>query len=220
MRAAFAFWLALAAMCLGCSDHRSDKNEAETKLGILVDGPGSQSVPDSQVHGRVPTDSEGGSEPQTEKEKAIAKKGAIRLLLAKASAEKEPQGDIIFRCEAVLVNETGSVVNVKSNFYSAFDGLQLVVFRSDGSKLAQQSYLYHQSPYTSAKEGALFPLNIGENRKSLLFPVFSTVSLPEGVNKAQVLLVGMLPGTEDCSTLCSNIVTVSLSEKRKGIEPK
>lgn len=216
MRAVFTFGLALTAMCMGCSDHRSGKNETEAKHKILVDGPVSQSVPDRQV----PTYSEKSSEPQTENEKAIAKKGAVRLLLAKASAEKEPQSGVLFRCEAVLVNETDSVVNVKSNFYSAFDGLQLVVFRSDGSKLVQQSYLHHQSPYTSAKEGALFPLNIGENHKLLLFPVFSTVSLPEDVNKLQVLLVGTLPGAEHCSTLCSNIVTVSLGEKLKGIEPK
>jgi len=106
-------------------------------------------------------------------------------------------------------------VNVKSNFYSAFDGLQFVVFRSDGSKLAQQSYLYHQSPYTSAKEGALFPLNIERTANRYYSLYFSTVLHSQRVSTGQVCWSECYQGPKIASTLCSNIVTVFVGENVK-----
>ncbi len=140
--------------------------------------------------------------------RAIAKKGSVRLMLSKASAKQE-EDFIAFACEAVLVNKTGAIVNVRSNFFSAFDGLELVVFGPDGSKLVQQPYIFHQSPHHY--EGRLFPLKIDENRQTLQFPVWQ---VPNDVNKVRVLLIGTLPGDKYGSVLCSNIVTISIRGKK------
>ena len=49
MRTVFAVWLTLSALCVGCADHRSSENEAKDRVGVIVDGPGSKSVPDVRV---------------------------------------------------------------------------------------------------------------------------------------------------------------------------
>ena len=49
MRTVFAVWLTLSAPCVGCADHRSSENEAKDRVGVIVDGPGSKSVPDVRV---------------------------------------------------------------------------------------------------------------------------------------------------------------------------
>ena len=49
MRAVFTVWLALSAMYVGCSDQRSSKNEAQGRVKVIVDGPGTKSVPDVRV---------------------------------------------------------------------------------------------------------------------------------------------------------------------------
>jgi hypothetical protein len=149
--------------------------------------------------------------------RAIAKKESLRLTLSKISAEQTADG-IVFVCEAVLVNETGAVVNVKSHFYSAFDGIELVVFGSDGSKLRQLRYTAHQSPY-SLKEN-LFPLKIGDNRQTLRF---RGRLFPDDVDKVGVVLIGTLPGNEYGSVLCSNMATISIKrggQKRAAIDAK
>lgn len=145
-------------------------------------------------------------EPSTQQAKAG--KEPIRLTLSKASAEQEV-GDIVFHCEAVLVNGTGTAVKVNSHFFSAFDWIELVVFAPDGSRLVQQPYTWHQSPYSP--EDRVFFLKMGENRQTLTFPVRS---VPRDVNKVGVLLVGTLPDREHQTTICSNMVTVSVTAVR------
>ncbi len=72
-------------------------------------------------------------------------KPAVSLFLAKASAERKNQ-EIVFLCEVMLDNATGKELTVRSNFFSAFDGLELVVTSLDGTVLAHQGYTWHQSP--------------------------------------------------------------------------
>ncbi|MGO8735231.1 MAG: HEAT repeat domain-containing protein [Terriglobia bacterium] len=109
-----------------------------------------------------------------------------------------------------MINDTGRVLNVKSNFSSAFDGFQLIVFRSDGSRLARESYVSWQSP---CSDDRLFPVNVGENRKLLDFLVSA---LPDDVDKVGVLPVGTLPGTDYWTILCSDMVTIPIKGKREG----
>src|SRR4051794_7082878 len=51
----------------------------------------------------------------------------VVLTLDRASAARLVSGDILFQCKLTLENHTGSELIVQSNFFSAFDGLILVV---------------------------------------------------------------------------------------------
>src|SRR4051794_4090018 len=97
-------------------------------------------------------------------QRAAGPREQVRLTLSGASAERY-EGEVVFRCDAALVNDTDAVLTVRSNFSSAFDGLHLVVLGPDGRRLVQQSYSRHQSP--SSPDGRLFPLGRGANRKTL-----------------------------------------------------
>jgi hypothetical protein len=115
----------------------------------------------------------------------------------------------LFRCEAVISNNTGGELTVKSRFYSAFDGLSLAVFDWHGKKLCEQSYLGHQSP--TAEERA-FPVKQGINRKSLVFPIRD---LPQHVVWVRVLLVGTLPGSAyQGAVFLSDLVEVTVKAAR------
>ena len=129
----------------------------------------------------------------------------VGLTLAKATVERSGT-DVTFRCETVLINKTNSVLKVKSNFYSAFDGLQLVVFSQEGELLLRQRYVYHQSPFSS--DGRWFLLEQGENRKELCFPILAK-NIPKERKKLRVLLLGTLPDSKFQGILCSNMVSVT-----------
>jgi hypothetical protein len=116
-------------------------------------------------------------------------KPAVSLVLSKTSAERREQ-DVLFRCEALLDNATGRGLTVRSNFYSVFDGLELVVTNREGRTLAQQAYTAHQSPFTPHGRG--FALRKGATAGALVFPVRG---LPGGVKAVKVRLVGTLPGS-------------------------
>lgn len=134
-------------------------------------------------------------------------KEPVQLKLTTARAEPKEKG-VLFRCEAVLINNTTEVLNVKSGYYSAYDGLHLVVLGEDGKRLAQSWYIKYKSPYSA--EGRLFPLEKGENRKLLTFHVDG---LPKDLKTVKVLLVGTLPGQEYRGVFCSDAVSVSLQGK-------
>jgi hypothetical protein len=136
-------------------------------------------------------------------------KEPVRLSLSSASAKSWGK-DVLFHCEAVLVNETGAAINVKSNFYSAFDGLHLVLLDENGTRLLQQSSVRHQAPYDVKPR--LFPLAKGENRKAIGFPVSG---LPKGIKSVRVLLVGTLPGNDYPYVLCSNLATVTITAAKE-----
>ena len=114
----------------------------------------------------------------------------VSLALASATAERGDDGDVLVRCAAVLHNDTGRELTVRTNFYSVFDGLTLVLLRPDGAELARQAYNHHQSPYA---EDRAIPLPPGTTTEELVFPLSG---LPAGLDGVQVRLEGGLPGTE------------------------
>jgi len=140
--------------------------------------------------------------------RAEERKEPVRLTLSGATAERDETA-VRFRCETVLINNTGAALNVKSNFFSAFDGLELVVFSEDGKQLLRQSYLFHQSPSFEQNQ---HKLEKGENRKSLVFPIGG---LPKGTRAVKVLLLGTLPESEYKGLLCSDVVHVNVEESKK-----
>lgn len=131
---------------------------------------------------------------------------AVSLLLHKGAAERREQ-DILFRCEVALDNASGRELAVKSNFFSVFDGLEVVVTTSEGKVLAQQGYSFHQSPF--APPGRAFPLKQGKTEGVLVFPV---QSLPKGVRAFKIRLVGTLPGSGYSRILSSETLVVEVKE--------
>ena len=108
---------------------------------------------------------------------------------------------VIFACDVVLENDTGEDLTVLSSFFSAFDGLSLVLLR-DGKKVSEQSYLAHQSPMAEQQP---YLLRKGKNEADLRFPIGP---IAEDWAKLQVRLVGDLPGSRFGEKLESNVVNV------------
>src|SRR4051794_13942097 len=79
----------------------------------------------------------------------------LELRLAGASVMQNGENPL-FVCQAVIVNRTGGTLRVLSNFFSAFDGLTLVVEAEGGRELARQPYVRHRSPYSAVPRP--FPL--------------------------------------------------------------
>ncbi len=128
----------------------------------------------------------------------------IRLVLNKASML--PISSPIIECEVTLINDTGAALDVKSNFFSAYDALELVIFGEGGEKRLQQLYSYHQSPYTFKPRS--FPLAKGENRATLRLPIDG--ALPAGARSVKVLIMGRLAGVEGAGVLCSNLIEMKV----------
>lgn len=133
----------------------------------------------------------------------------VRLLLPRASAERWDD-EVLFACDAVVVNDTGTELKVKSGFHSAFDGLRLVVLNAEGKRLVQQPYTCHQAP--SSPEGTVFTLHKGKNAKALVFPVRG---LPGDATAFRVLLVGAVPEGDYQHVLCSDAVPVTVRARKK-----
>jgi len=129
------------------------------------------------------------------------------LMLTKAAARRLDDGSVLVVCDAVLDNRTTKVVNVRSTFGSAFDGLSLVVRDEKGKLLQRQAYIAHQSPF--APPGRVFPLKVGENAKQLGFPF----ALPADVKTIRVSLVGTLPGSGYDEIVVSDVVNVTIEQK-------
>jgi hypothetical protein len=134
-------------------------------------------------------------------------KPAVSLVLSKASAERD-EHDTLFRCEAVLDNATGKDLTVRSNFSSAFDGLELVATTKEGKTLAQQPYTWHQSPF--APPGREFILKQGTTEATLVFPVRD---LPRDAKVIKVRLVGTLPGSGYQRILSTETIEVEVKVK-------
>lgn len=114
----------------------------------------------------------------------------VSLVLVRASAEREGH-DTLFQCKAILDNATGKELRTHSNFFSVFDGLELVVTTPQGTTVAQEPYTFHQSP--SSASGKDFILKPGRTESQLVFPI---ADLPPGVQAVRVRLVGALPGSD------------------------
>jgi hypothetical protein len=134
---------------------------------------------------------------------------AVSLLLRKASAERWEK-HILFQAEVALDNATGRDLAVRSNFFSAFDGLQLVVTTAEGKVLAQQGYTFHQSPFTAS--GRDFPLKQGTTARTLVFPIGR---LPKNAGSLKVRLVGTLPGSGYERILSSETLVVEIKDRTR-----
>ncbi len=140
--------------------------------------------------------------------RADEKRPAVSLILLKATAEKQGEDDVWFRCQVVLDNESGDPLTVNSNFGSAFDGLEIVVTDIAGKVLLQQPYTYHQSPY-SPDAGRKFTLARGKTKTELLFTV-STFGASD--KPVKVRLVGMLPGSAFYRILSTDTLKVAIHD--------
>jgi len=133
-------------------------------------------------------------------------KPIVSLILSKVTAERSGD-DTLFRCEVSLDNATGKELSVRSNFFSAFDGLEVVVTTTDGKTLAQQTYIFHQSPF--APPGREFVLKKGSTAKTLAFPV---QAFPGDVKVVKVRVVGTLPGSSYQRILSTETIEVKIKE--------
>ena len=133
----------------------------------------------------------------------------VSLLLNKVAAERQEK-DIHFRCEVTLDNGTDRDLAVRSNFSSAFDGLEVVVTDPKGKVLVQRGYTFHQSPF--APPGRVFPLKKGQTAGTLVFPIHD---LPADVRALKVRLVGTLPGSGYERILSSETLEVEVKERAK-----
>src|SRR5262249_49480224 len=111
-------------------------------------------------------------------------------LSAKQVTAKVRTSDVFVTCKAVIDNQTGRKLVVKSSFYSAFDGLSIVVTDQNGKNLAEQPYTAHQSPY-APPPGREYPLALGKTERQLVFPI---CDFSREEKKIKVRLVGTLPG--------------------------
>ena len=128
----------------------------------------------------------------------------IALAIERASAENTAHG-LHVSCDAVLQNDTGAPIEVRTNFASVFDGVSVVVSRESGEELSRRAYIHHQSPYSPGDRP--IPLQIGSTRQSLLFPIDG---LRVDSRSVRVKLVGGLPGTTFTGGLVSNELQVTV----------
>jgi hypothetical protein len=141
--------------------------------------------------------------------RAEEQKQAVVLDLLKATAERLDSGAVLLCCTATLKNNSGVELQVRTNFFSVFDGMFLLVLGESGEKLLQQPYIYHQSPYSP--HGRDLPLKTGETRGTLCFPV----DLPKETRSVRLLLVGFLPGCDRSGLLCSGSMIVAIPPEPK-----
>jgi hypothetical protein len=137
--------------------------------------------------------------------RAEEQKPAVVLDLVKATAERLDSGGVLFCCTATLKNNSGAELQVRTNFFSVFDGIILLVLGESGERLHQQPYIFHQSPYSPHDSD--LPLKPGETRETLVFPVHG---LPKDTRSVRLLLVGFLPGCDRSGLLCSGSVNVAI----------
>jgi hypothetical protein len=97
--------------------------------------------------------------------------------------------DVILACDVVIDNQTGRDITVLSNFFSAFDGLSIVVLK-EGKELRNQSYLVHQSPNAEKRP---YVLKKGRNVTDMRFPISD---LPADWAGLEVKIIGNLPGSK------------------------
>ena len=128
----------------------------------------------------------------------------VVLTLDRASAERLESGDILFRCKLTLENHSGAELIVQSNFFSAFDGMILVVRDESGRELKRQPYVFHQAPLAAPRG---YPLPTGKTAKTIVFPVDE---LPAGRTRFKLQVVGTLPGSGYEPELSSKVLDVRL----------
>lgn len=131
----------------------------------------------------------------------------VTLKLVSALAKHVDGSDCVLICRVVVKNNSGAPLRVKSRFFSAFDGLDLVIMDQKGKKLGQQSYIFHQSPMAEERE---YILRTGTSKGRLAFDLRD---LPMAVDQLQVRLVGTLPGSGYEPALTTKAVPVKTPRK-------
>lgn len=132
-------------------------------------------------------------------------KPRVDLTLTKVMAERFNDGDVLVICDVVLDNQTGRGLKVRSNFTSPFDGLMIVVRDEKGKLILRQGHTWHQAPF--APPGREFPLQTGENKGELRFPL----RLPADMKNIRVMLVGTLPGSGYDELIYTDVVPVTIT---------
>jgi hypothetical protein len=127
---------------------------------------------------------------------------SVVLTITDASARQEREY-LDVQCTAALNNRTGSSLSVTSIFASAFDGLRLVVTSEDGTRLAEQAYVMHQSPFDIP--GRAFALPSGVTTQRMSIPVFAMTNTPA---KVKLQLIGSLPQSSYTGTVASTVINV------------
>jgi hypothetical protein len=131
-------------------------------------------------------------------------RGAVSLSITGATAT-QGRDYLDVHCVAALDNRTGSHLVVTSAFYSAFDSLHVVVSAADGTRLADQAYALHQSPYSIL--GRAFVLPPGTTTQSMTIPVFGLTNAPA---KVSLQLTGKLSQSSYTGALASEPVAVAV----------
>lgn len=139
--------------------------------------------------------------------KTDGKVSVVSLEMRNVSAEYG-EDIIFFHADVTIDNAIGRDLAVRSNFYSVFDGLQLVVTSAEGKILAQRGYTSHQSPATPW--GRDFPLNQGKTEGTLVFPIDG---FPKDVRSLKVRLVGPLRGSGYDGILSSESIVVEVKDR-------
>jgi hypothetical protein len=95
---------------------------------------------------------------------------------------------VLLSCEVVIDNQTDEELTVMSNFFSAFDGLHVLLLRN-GKIEADEAYIWHQSPRAEAMP---YVLKKGKNQRDLRIPFRLP---PDDWASLQAKAVGELPGS-------------------------
>lgn len=135
-----------------------------------------------------------------------ASTGPVRLSLQSVSARRMSSGDVLFECEATLINTTGAPITTLTNFSSVFDGISIVIHNDRGDLIHEQSYLYHQSPYA---EDQPVVLPAGPTPKRIVFPISDWDA---GAGVLRVHLKGGLLGTIYKDGITSNERSVHITD--------
>src|SRR5262249_53164085 len=93
---------------------------------------------------------------------------------------------VVFACDVILDNNSGDDLTIQSRFFSAFDGLSLVVLQ-DGKPIHDRAYIFHQSPLG---EPRAYTLKKGKNAFEMRIPV---EPMAENWPKLHAKVVGTLP---------------------------
>jgi hypothetical protein len=109
--------------------------------------------------------------------------------------------DVLLACDVVIDNQTGEDLTVLSNFFSAFDGLSIVLLK-EGKELRNQSYLVHQSPMGKK---CSYVLKKGKNDGEMRFPIDAA---PDNWAGLEVKIIGTLPGSKFEEKLISDTKTI------------
>jgi hypothetical protein len=131
------------------------------------------------------------------------KKPDLDLTLTKATAERSGRL-VLIDCHVLLENNTGKELAVRSAFSSPYDAMTIVIRDARGKLIRQQGLAYHKSPF--ALPGRLYPIDKGENKEKLGFPV----ELPADVKQIRVMIYGVLPDSGHEDLLLTDVVPVTI----------